>query len=83
MMATIAPFVSEDGHMGFVDRLSRHFSGCGSKASALRATGLMRYPAATMKLLSITQCARPVLFENASSDYPYSLSGTAVIETPK
>jgi hypothetical protein len=34
----------------------------------------MRYPAATMKLLSITQCARPVLFENASREYPYSLA---------
>jgi hypothetical protein len=30
---TIAPFVSEDGHAGFVDRPSRHFSGCGSKAA--------------------------------------------------
>jgi hypothetical protein len=39
----------------------------------------MRYPAATMKLLSITQCARPVLFENASRDYPYSLGGTAFV----
>lgn len=32
-----------------------------------------------MKLLRITQCARPVLFENASRDYPYSLGGTAFI----
>jgi hypothetical protein len=37
------------------------------------------YPAEIMKLLSITQCARPVLFENASRDYPYSLGGTAFI----
>jgi hypothetical protein len=48
-------------------------------ASAVRVTGLMRYPAAIMKLLSIVQCARPVLFENASCDHPYLLGGTAFI----
>ena len=32
-----------------------------------------------MKLLDIAQCARPVLFENACRDYPYSLGGTAFI----
>ena len=32
-----------------------------------------------MKLLDIAKCARPVLFENASRDYPYSLGGTAFI----
>jgi hypothetical protein len=32
-----------------------------------------------MRLLSITQCARPVLFENASREFPYSIGGTAFI----
>jgi hypothetical protein len=31
-----------------------------------------------MKLLDIAHCARPVLFENASRDYPYSLGGSAL-----
>jgi hypothetical protein len=32
-----------------------------------------------MKLLDIAKCARPVLFENASRDYPYSLGGTGFV----
>jgi hypothetical protein len=32
-----------------------------------------------MKLLSITECARPVLFENASREYTYALGGIAFI----
>jgi hypothetical protein len=39
----------------------------------------MRYPAKTMKQLDIAHCARPVLFENASREYPYSIGGTAFV----
>jgi hypothetical protein len=34
---------------------------------------------AVMKLLEIVTCARPVLFANNSSEFPYSVGGTAFI----
>jgi hypothetical protein len=36
-------------------------------------------PQRKMKLLDITKCARPVLFQNDSQEFPYSVGGTAFL----